>query len=89
MTMKSSFYVLTAVALLGMSALAGVASAAARPVAHGSQNMSPMRAVTDDKCDAKCDEDSDKCMSQAGKDSAKQRQCDAAYDDCLRKCQGG
>jgi hypothetical protein len=89
MTMKTSFCVLTAVAILGIGALTGAANAAGRQLDQGAQNMSRMRAMSDDKCDAKCDEDSDKCMSQAGKDSAKQRQCDAAYDDCLRKCQGG
>jgi hypothetical protein len=55
---------------------------------HGTQNMSPVRPLTDDKCDAACDAASDKCAIEAGKDAAKQRQCDAAYDTCLRNCQG-
>lgn len=45
------------------------------------------KTTADDKCTAQCDEDSDRCMMQAGKDSAKQKQCDATYDECLRKCQ--
>ena len=44
------------------------------------------RPNADDKCVAQCDEQSDKCMIDAGKDSSKQRQCDASYDECLRKC---
>jgi len=42
--------------------------------------------ATDEKCAAQCDEESDRCMMAAGKDAAKQRQCDAAVDECLRKC---
>jgi hypothetical protein len=45
------------------------------------------KTTADDKCMAQCDEDSDRCMLAAGKDSAKQKQCDSSYDDCLRKCQ--
>ena len=44
------------------------------------------RPNADDKCVAQCDEQSDKCMMDSGKDSSKQRQCDATYDECLRKC---
>ena len=44
------------------------------------------KTTADDKCVAQCDEQSDQCMQSAGKDSTKQRQCDAAYDECLRKC---
>jgi hypothetical protein len=44
------------------------------------------RPQADDQCVAKCDEGSDKCMVDAGKDASKQRACDAAYDECLRKC---
>lgn len=44
------------------------------------------RPKADDQCVAKCDEQSDKCMVQAGKDGSKQRACDTAYDECLRKC---
>jgi hypothetical protein len=40
----------------------------------------------DDKCVAQCDEQSDKCMLDAGRDNSKQRQCDTTYDECLRKC---
>ena len=45
------------------------------------------KTTADDKCTAQCDEDSDRCMQQAGKDGSKQKQCDSAYDECLRKCQ--
>ena len=45
------------------------------------------KTTADDKCTAQCDEDSDRCMQQAGKDSSKQKQCDSSYDECLRKCQ--
>ena len=44
------------------------------------------KANADDKCVSQCDEESDKCMQSAGKDSSKQKQCDATYDECLRKC---
>jgi hypothetical protein len=44
------------------------------------------RPQSDDKCVAHCDEQSDKCMLDAGKDAQKQRACDSAYDECLRKC---
>ncbi|HUO79702.1 MAG TPA: hypothetical protein VMU00_06140 [Steroidobacteraceae bacterium] len=45
------------------------------------------KTTADDKCTAQCDEESDRCMQAAGKDSAKQKQCDSSYDECLRKCQ--
>jgi hypothetical protein len=45
------------------------------------------KTTADDKCTAQCDEDSDRCMQTAGKDSSKQKQCDSSYDECLRKCQ--
>ncbi len=41
---------------------------------------------TDDKCAAKCDEEADKCTQHAGKDASKQRDCDTAYEMCLRQC---
>ena len=44
------------------------------------------KTTADDKCTAQCDEESDRCMQSAGKDTSKQKQCDSAYDDCLRKC---
>jgi hypothetical protein len=40
----------------------------------------------DDQCAAKCDAEADKCTQHAGKDSSKQRECDAAYDMCLKQC---
>jgi hypothetical protein len=45
------------------------------------------KTTADDKCTAQCDEESDRCMQHAGKDTSKQKQCDSAYDECLRKCQ--
>ena len=65
-------WAITGLMALGLGATA-VLAADARPNA-------------DDKCVAQCDEQSDKCMIDAGKDSSKQRQCDASYDECLRKC---
>jgi hypothetical protein len=44
------------------------------------------RPQADDQCVAKCDEASDKCMTDAGGNAGKQRACDQAYDECLRKC---
>ncbi len=61
---------------------------AAGRAARVPENMSPVRPLTDDKCDSACDAASDKCAIEAGKDTAKQRQCDANYDTCLRNCQG-
>lgn len=40
----------------------------------------------DDACTSQCDTQSDKCMSGASRDKEKQKSCDAAYDECLRKC---
>jgi hypothetical protein len=79
---------LAAALVCGVLSWSATAVAGGRPVTHAPQTMSPVRAMTDDKCDAKCDEESDKCMTQAGHDASKQRLCDASYDDCLRKCQG-
>ncbi len=64
------------------AALAGAALASwtALAVADGAKPQA------DDKCVAQCDEQSDKCMLAAGKDSQKQRACDSDYDECLRKC---
>jgi hypothetical protein len=45
------------------------------------------KTTADDKCTSDCDEASDRCMQAAGKDGSKQKQCDASYDECLRKCQ--
>jgi hypothetical protein len=80
---------LLAAVVLGVLSVSAPVAATGRPVVHVAPAMSPVRTMTDDKCDAKCDEESDKCMSAAARDSAKQRLCDANYDDCLRKCQGG
>jgi hypothetical protein len=42
--------------------------------------------AADEKCSAQCDEETDRCMQAAGKDTQKQHQCDAQNDDCMRKC---
>jgi hypothetical protein len=42
--------------------------------------------LADDKCEAQCDEAGDKCSQAAGQDSNKQKQCDAAYEECLAHC---
>ncbi len=42
--------------------------------------------ASDEKCASQCDEESDRCMIAAGKDTSKQRQCDTAVEECLRKC---
>lgn len=44
------------------------------------------RPLKDDQCTAQCDEQSDKCTAQAGKDKAKRDSCDKDYDSCLAKC---
>ena len=44
------------------------------------------RAGGDEKCVARCDEESDKCMSAAGKDKQAKTSCDDKYSDCLQKC---
>ena len=64
------------------AALAGAALASwtTLVVADGAKPQS------DDKCVARCDEQTDKCMLASGKDSQKQRACDSEYDECLRKC---
>ena len=41
-----------------------------------------VRGLGDESCDAKCDDQSDKCMKEAGK----KQQCDAKYEECLRSC---
>jgi hypothetical protein len=64
---------------LGLLILAAAVAAAAAVAGD-------VRTLADDKCVAQCDEQSDKCMMDAGKDSGKQKQCDATYDECLRKC---
>lgn len=88
--MKNGIQGLGLAALVTLLAVAAPVQAARRTVHRQAepQTMSPVRAQSDDKCDATCDAESDKCMNQAGKDSSKQHQCDASYDDCLRKCQG-
>ena len=62
--------------LAGLLALAGPALAVAADA----------KTTADDKCISQCDEESDKCMVQAGKDTSKQRACDSSYEECLRKC---
>lgn len=65
-----------AIALAGAALVTWTAAAAADGA----------RPQADDKCVSQCDAQADKCMLDAGKESQKQRACDSAYDDCLRKC---
>jgi hypothetical protein len=46
----------------------------------------PMLVVAEDACVSKCDAEAEKCSVQAGRDSAKTRACDEAYDACLDRC---
>ena len=62
--------------------LAGLLSIAAPAVGLAED----AKTTADDKCVSQCDEESDKCMQQAGKDASKQRACDSSYEECLRKC---
>jgi hypothetical protein len=86
--MTNSVRGLTAMILVGVSVLTGAAAMAAGRALPADPNMSLARPMTDDKCDSACDAASDKCAIEAGKDSAKQHQCDTNYDLCLRTCQG-
>ena len=75
----------------GASILAAMAALGGSGAALGADKppMTPVnsgRALSDDKCVAQCDQESDKCMLGAGKDTAKQRECDATYATCLTKC---
>ena len=65
-----------------------VAAVAASGAVLGADGRAPGdgRSLSDDKCVAQCDQESDKCMISAGKDGAKQKACDATYDACLRSC---
>lgn len=42
--------------------------------------------MADDACVARCDEDADKCMEEAGGDESREKACDERYDKCLDKC---
>jgi len=43
-------------------------------------------ASADEECVMQCDEESDKCMRQAGQDEEKAKACDDKYAECLKKC---
>jgi hypothetical protein len=73
--MKAAWFRVVALLILGLSA-------ASPSMAHAADRHEQ----GDDKCVAKCDEDADRCNQQAGKDGGKQRNCDDAYDACLRQC---
>jgi len=59
--------------LAGLAAAPGLLAAEARPSA-------------DEECVMQCDEESDKCMRQAGQDEEKAKACDDKYAECLKKC---
>lgn len=65
--------------LAAVVVMLGLAAGAATQAA----DVTPM---ADDACVARCDEDADKCMSDAGGDEAKEKACDERYDKCLDKC---
>ena len=65
---------------------AAVALSGAVAASDGRAAGGDIRTLTDDKCVAQCDEDSDKCMISAGQDTHKQKDCDITYEACLRKC---
>lgn len=44
------------------------------------------RPNADEECVMQCDEESDKCMRQAGTDEEKAKACDDQYAECLKKC---
>ena len=44
------------------------------------------RPTADEDCVMQCDEQSDKCMSEAGGDEDKAKACDDRYSECLKKC---
>lgn len=44
------------------------------------------RPNADEECVMQCDEQSDKCMSDAAGDDDKAKACDDKYSDCLGKC---
>ncbi len=66
----------------------GLVAAAVLGVSGATAYAADERPHADDQCVAKCDQESDKCMTDAGNNGTKQRACDQAYDECLRKCGG-
>ena len=64
------------------AAMLGVLLAGSVAVARAAED----RPLGDDQCSAQCDEASDKCNVQAGKDKDKRNTCDKEYDSCLAKC---
>jgi len=52
----------------------------------GAANASDVTPMADDACVSRCDEEADKCMSDAGGDEAREKACDERYDKCLDKC---
>lgn len=43
------------------------------------------RPLADEQCVARCDEESDRCMTKADSE-AKAQKCDDEYSECLEKC---
>lgn len=64
---------LGALGLLALIAASPAFAAEARPNA-------------DEECVMHCDEESDKCMNEAGSDEEKAKACDDKYAECLKKC---
>jgi hypothetical protein len=70
----------------GLLVVAAVAVSGGVAASDGRAAGGDVRTLTDDKCVAQCDEDSDKCMIASGQDTHKQKECDITYEACLRKC---
>jgi hypothetical protein len=69
-----------------LSVAAGLVAAAVLGLWGGAAIAADGKTLADDQCVAQCDEQSDKCMADAGGDASKEKACDAQYDECLRKC---
>lgn len=73
--MTAANRVSTRLALVAALGLFGLAATAQEPTPKA-----------DDKCVEQCDAASDQCMAEANGNAGKERACDSAYDECLRKC---
>ena len=66
----------------GLTSLLLCLSVAGAPLALAEE----ARPNADEECVMQCDEQSDKCMSDAGGDENKAKACDDKYSECLSKC---
>jgi len=65
-----------------LSGLLLIVSAASAPGSLAAE----ARPTADEDCVRQCDEQSDKCMTEAGGDEDKAKACDDQYAECLQKC---